>query len=121
MKVPFAIQEIGYDQEQVDRYIQKLTYEYSGLQNKYTELYGKYDHLLKQSDVNMAAISKAIVDAEVKAIQIIAEANNAAAQIKGNAHVELAHMQQEKDRVTNEIYEIMSGLKGIVPPSIGDI
>lgn len=119
VKVPFAIQKVGYDQNQVDRYIKKLSDEYTSLKNKYTEMYAKYDYMTKQLDVNNAAVSKAIVDAEVKAIQIITEANNEAAQIKGSAHVELVHVQQEKDRAINEIYEIVNRLRGLVPTSVG--
>ena len=121
IKVPFSTQKTGYDQDQVDRYIGKLTDEYANLQQKYTDLYAKYDVHAKQSDIGLAAVSKAIVDAEVRAIQIVAEANNEAAQIKGNAHVELVHIQQEKDRVVNEVFEMIKSLKGVVPFSIGDI
>jgi len=115
------MQKTGYDQNQVDRYINKLADEYASLQQKYTDLFTKYDSQAKQSDVGMTAVSKAIVDAEVRAIQIIAEANNEAAQIKGSAQVELVHIQREKDRVVNEIFEIMKGLKRVVPSSIGEI
>ena len=121
IKVPFATEKMGYDQDQVDRYIHKLTDEYSSLQQKYTDLYAKYNGREKLNDVNMAAVSKAIVDAEVRAIQIVAEANNEAAQIKGSAHVELVHMQQEKDRVVNEIFEMIQNLKCIVPFSIAEV
>jgi len=121
VKVPFTTQKMGYDRDQVDKYINKLTGEYSSLHKKYTELFSKYDLHAKQSDMGMAAVSKAIVDAEVRAIQIIAEANNEAAQIKGSAHVELVHMQQEKDHVVNEIFDMIKRLKGAVPFSIGDI
>ena len=121
MKVPFALQKMGYDQDQVDRYIDKITDEYTSLQQKYTDLYAKYNVQTKQSDAGMAAVSKAIVDAEVSAIQIVAEANNEAAQIKGHAHAELVHIQQEKDRVVNEIFEIIKALKRVVPISIDNI
>ena len=121
IKVPFATQKMGYDQGQVDRYVHKLTDEYASLQQKYKDLYTKYNGQEKQNDVNMAAVSKAIVDAEVRAIQIVAEANNEAAQIKGSAHVELVHIQQEKDRLVNEIFEIIKNLKGVVPFSIAEV
>ena len=111
----FAIQQMGYDTDQVDRYIKKLTDEYLNLQRKYAELFGKHDHLVKQSDVSMAAVSKAVVDAEFRAIQIIADANNEAAQIRSGAHVDLAHLRQEKDRVTNEIIDMINVLKGLIP------
>jgi len=121
IKVQFAIQKAGYDQDQVDRYINKLADEYSGLQKKYTNLFAKYSDQAKQSEVSVAAVSKAIIDAEVRAIQIIAAANNEAARIKGSAQAELVHMQQEKDRVTNEIFEMIRSLKDVVPFSIGEM
>jgi len=118
--IRFTARKSGYDQEQVDRYIDKLTFEYTSLQKKYNDLFNEYNSVTKQSDAGMAAVSKAIVDAEIRAIQIIAEANNEAAQIKGNAHVELAHVKQEKDRVVGEIFEMIKSLKGVVPFSIGE-
>jgi len=121
MKIPFATQKTGYNQDQVDRYIGKLADEYASLQQKYSDLYAKYDVQSKQSDVGLAAVSKAIVDAEVRAIQIVAEANNEASQIKGNAHVELVQIQHEKDRVVNEIFEMIRNLKGVVPFSIDEV
>ena len=123
IKVPFTTQDVGYDRDQVDRYIVKITDEYTNLQEKYTELHARYDAKPKQTDIGigMEAVSKAIVDAEVRAIQIIAEANNEAAQIKGSAHVELVHLQQEKDRVVSEIFDMIKGLKGVIPFTIGDI
>ena len=43
IKIPFATQEMGYDRNQVDRYVQKLADEYRGLQHKYNELSEKKD------------------------------------------------------------------------------
>ena len=121
VSVPFAIRNIGYDQDQVDRYINKLAAEYTNLQKKYTDLFSRFDAQSKQLDVSMNALSKAIVEAEARAIQIVAEAKNEAAQIKGSAHIELERIQHEKDRAVSEIFEMIKGLKNVVPFSIGEI
>ena len=121
VKIPFTTQKTGYDQDQVNRYINKLADEYTKLQQKHTDLITKYDAQAKQSDVGMAAVSKAIFDAEVRAIQIVAEANKEADKIKGNAHIELVRIQKEKDRAVDEVIKMIKGLKEAVPFSIGDI
>jgi len=111
----FAKQPMGYDQSQVDRYVQKLTDEYNSLQNQFTELSVKYERAIRQPSENMEAISKALVEAEVRAIQIVAEAKNEATRIIEGAHTELKKIQQEKTYVTGEIGDILNRLKGIVP------
>ena len=125
IKIPFATQEMGYDRNQVDKYVQKLADEYRGLQNKYNELVerkngapspdGRSDANIGLSSINAEAISKAIVDAEVKAIQIVTEAKNEASRVIGNAYSELGKIQQEKDRVILEINALVRKLKEIIP------
>jgi len=114
-KILFSTQAIGYDQDQVDSYIQKLTDEYDSLQRNFTELYDRYDRLVKKSGVGMASVSQTMADAEVKAEQLITEANNEAARIIRNAHIELGQIQHTKDRLITEISDILNGLRGIVP------
>ena len=118
IKIPFATQEMGYDRNQVDRYVQKLADEYRGLQHKFNELSEKKDGSGVTSErhgINAEAISKAMVDAEVKAIQIVAEAKNEASRVIGNAYNELGKIQQEKERVIVEINALVRKLKDIIP------
>ena len=126
--IPFRTQTLGgYDQTQVDDYFEKLTDEYNKLQTLYTDLNDRYDRLTKQQPTaNMQAISKALVDAEVKAMQIVEDAENKAMQIMentknettrltGKAYMELGQIRQEKERVTGEINEIMDRLNAVLP------
>ena len=126
IKIPFATQEMGYDRNQVDKYVQKLADEYRGLQHKYNELSekkngtmsldsGKHEANSSVNNINAEAISKAIVDAEVKAIQIVTEAKNEASRVIGNAYSELGKIQQEKERVILEINALVRKLKEIIP------
>ena len=56
-----------------------------------------------------------MVDAEVKAIQIVAEAKNEASRVIGTAYNELGKIQQEKERVIIEINALVRKLKDIIP------
>ena len=116
IKIPFSTQESGYNQSQVDRYIEKLTAEYGSLQQKFNELEAKVNEQseLGQDD-SMKAIAKALVDAEIKGIQIVAEAKSEASRIVGNAYEELEQVKEAKDRTLIEIKELLNGLKDIVP------
>ena len=132
IKIPFATQENGYDRNQVDRYVQKLADEYKGLQQMYNELVEQKSYVptppappmpppvpsqppTSRPEVNAEAIGKALVDAEVKAIQIVAEAKSEASRIIGGAYAEIGKIQQEKERVVAEINALMRKLKDIVP------
>ena len=134
IKIPFATQEMGYDRNQVDRYVQKLADEYKSLQQKYNEMVEQVNyapqpapqpHIAPQPapqpapharpDVNAEAIGKALVDAEVKAIQIVTEAKNEASRIMQSAYEELGKIQQEKEYVTVEINALVRRLRELVP------
>ena len=131
IKIPFATQENGYDRNQVDRYVQKLADEYRGLQQMYNDLIEQRNFTPPpppaptpvqapapppfRSEVNAEAIGKALVDAEVKAIQIVTEAKSEASRVIGGAYAELGKIQQEKERVIAEINSLMRKLKEIVP------
>ena len=115
VKIPFSTQETGYNQSQVDKYIQKLTSEYGSLQQKYNELATKSEQAAQNPDESMKAIAKALVDAEIKGIQIITEAKSEAARIVGNAYEELEQVKERKDRTLIEIKELLNGLKEIMP------
>ena len=122
-KIPFSTQIAGgYDQTQVDSYLQKLTDEYGNLHSAYLELTEKYDQLAgKQSDANMQAISKALVDAEVRALQIIEDAKTEASRVTGQAYVELGRIRQEKDRAIVEVNDILSRLKALISENTADV
>jgi cell division septum initiation protein DivIVA len=111
--IPFAKKAMGYDPEQVDKYFQKVAGEYSCLQRSYTELFGKYEELTRQSNDNMTAIAKAMVDAEVQAIRTVSDAKAEAAKIINGAYQDLTVIQNEKARLTAEITNIIERLKSL--------
>ncbi|MCL2014375.1 MAG: DivIVA domain-containing protein [Oscillospiraceae bacterium] len=111
--IPFSTKEMGYDPIQVDQYLQKLSDEYNSLQQSYTDLFGKYDALTRQSGVSLEAISKAMVNAEVQAMRIVAEAKSEASKIIQDAHRDLTFIQNEKARLKTEIGGIANRLKSL--------
>ncbi|MCL2112040.1 MAG: DivIVA domain-containing protein [Clostridiales bacterium] len=127
IKIPFATQSMGYDRSQVDRYVQKLADEYRSLQLKFkvlSERFEKTESLAASRsgdamDVGTQAISKAMVDAEVKAIEIVAEAKNEASKVVDNAHAELANIQRERERVVAEVSTLMNRLRDVMPTASG--
>ena len=78
------------------------------------------------ANVLSEAISRALVDAEVRAIQITSEAENEAsriiaaakdevAKITGSAYMELKEIQQKKSSVLCEANELLNKLQGLLP------
>ena len=115
-KIPFNTQSMGYDKNQVDGYIQKLSQEYNKLQTAYTDLTGQYDLLARsQPDTNIRAISRALVTAETTAMQIVESAKAEASQIKNEAYAELGQLRNEKECLAAEITEMVKGLNAILP------
>ena len=114
--IPFKMQVMGYDKNQINNYIQKLSEEYDKLYAAYTDLSGRYGCLEeKQSDDSIQAISRALITAQIKAAQIIDEVRNEALQITEKAHMELGQLRQEKDILKKEIHRMVKGLKAILP------
>lgn len=119
MKIPFQIREMGYDQAQVDSYLQKFADEYNRLQLAYNELNDQSNKPAnRQPDMNMQAISKALVDAEVKALQIIEDAKSQASQITQTAYLELGQIQQQKERTMSELTELYNRLREMFPVNV---
>lgn len=119
---------MGYDQNQVDRYLQKLTDEYESLQQQVADLSDERDRLMRQpqsraqageagKEISMEAISKALVDAEVKAIQVVADAKAEAARIIENAQSDVKKIHQEKSRAAAEVVAITERLKNLISAS----
>ena len=106
----FVNRAMGYDKGQVDSYIQKLTEEYCKLQSQYEELNSRCEQLQEQPPVNTEKISKALVDAEARAIQIIVDAKSEAVQMIRSAHMELQRIQDEKANAVEQINGIMNKL-----------
>ena len=128
IKIPFATEAMGYDRGQVDRYVQKLADEYRSLQQKHKALADRFEKTYEDPanagapaeppTIDEQAISKAMVDAEIKAIQIVTEAKNEAARVVEDAYLELDRVQKDKDRVVAEINTIIRRLTGALPTAV---
>ncbi|MDR1560324.1 MAG: DivIVA domain-containing protein [Clostridiales bacterium] len=135
--VKFAEQPMGYDKQQVDSYITKLTYEYNAMHNEYLNLVTKCNSLSEtclrlsdeknrltealnqqpsQSRENESAIAKAIIDAEMLAKQIVDRANTESAKIEESirmAREEMKQLQLMKDKMLIEIHEMRKRFNSI--------
>ena len=111
--IPFALKGMGYDPDQVDRYFQKISGEYGNLQHSYTELYQKYDDLIKQTNLNRDVVAKTMMDAEARVRNMTAEAKAEADKIIENARRDLAAAQKAKALLVNEIKNMVDKLQAI--------
>jgi len=133
----FSEQPMGYDKQQVDSYINKLTYEYNAMHNEYMNLVTKCNSLsetcLRLSDDknrlsellnqqpaqnrdNEAAIAKAIIDAEVLAKQIVDHANTESSKVEESMRIareEIKQLQLIKDKMLIEIHEMRKRFNSI--------
>jgi cell division septum initiation protein DivIVA len=119
---------MGYDKQQVDNYIARLVYEYQSMQNEYTALVSKCNNLSetcarltdenKRANAtpggkNADAVSRAIIDAEIMAKQIVDNANAENAQIQKQiqqAKEELQQVQMWKNKALAEVHEMRKKL-----------
>ena len=135
--VKFSEQPMGYDKQQVDNYISKLTYEYNSMHNEYMNLVTKCNSLSEtclrlsdeknrlaetvnqhptQNKENEAAIARAIIDAEMLAKQIVDRANTESAKIEESIRIsreELKQIQLMKDKMLIEIHEMRKRFNSI--------
>ena len=120
-KILFDMQAMGYDQKQVDKYIQKLTDDYRVLQQQYYDLLGKPDfckdnagrQAITRYTPEKETLSTALTNAKVKAAQIIADAKNEASAVMTNANEEFEKIQKEEGRMIAEINDLLKELKAI--------
>ena len=135
--IKFSEQPMGYDKQQVDNYINKLTYEYNAMHNEYMNLVTKCNSLSEtclrlsdekgrlaemvnqqpgQSKDNETAIARAIIDAEVLAKQIVDRANMESAKVEESMRIardEIKQLQQIKDKMLIEIHEMRKRFNSI--------
>ena len=135
--IKFVEQPMGYDKQQVDNYINKLTYEYNAMHNEYMNLVTKCNSLsetcLRLSDEknrlnemlnqqpiqnkdNESAIAKAIIDAEILAKQIVDHANAESTKVEESMRIardEIKQLQTIKDKMLIEIHEMRKRFNSI--------
>jgi len=128
--ISFTTERNGYDREQVDRYIGKLSQAYQALYDGYTEVKTKHDSFVDGeslgfhdiAEINAEVISKALVSTEAVAQKIIADAHTEAAATRielkrmtddANSEVEKAQEAAKIiiDIANNEATEIVSQAK----------
>ena len=111
----FKTSSRGYDKNQVNEYISMLTTEFENLQNQYTALQQQSEQNQNDPTNNMELISKVLLKAELTSKRIIEDANNEAARIVGDAHVEMEKLQLSKAAIYNEISNLVSELYRLIP------
>ena len=135
--IKFSEQPMGYDKQQVDNYINKLTYEYNAMHNEYMSLVTKCNSLSEtclrlsdeknrlaeilnqqpsQNKEHEAAIAKALIDAEILAKQIVDRANTESAKVDDATRIareELKQLQLMKDKMLIEMHEMRKRLNSI--------
>jgi len=100
--ITFQKQLNGYDKDEVDRYIAKLTGAYQTAYEEYTAICGKYNGLLSDYEKlcekrdngsqGVAVIAKTLIDTETLAQQIIADAQAEAGKLVSVARREAAQI-----------------------------
>jgi len=116
----FTTQAMGYNKDQVDEYIQRLSAEYSNLLDKYNHsLAAKADAFINTAPAaNVEAVGRALVDAQAKGMEIIAAAKSEAAHIVNGANSEYNRIETERNRLLAEMNHLLDGLKKIIPVNI---
>ena len=113
----FTTQAMGYDKAQVDEYIQRLSAEYSNLLDKYnrslSEKAGAFINTVPEA--NVEAVGRALVDAQTKGMEIIANAKAEAAKIVNGAYNEYNRIETERGCLIAEMNHLLDGLRKIIP------
>ncbi|MDR1644005.1 MAG: DivIVA domain-containing protein [Clostridiales bacterium] len=140
--ISFTERPMGYDKQQVDSYIAKVTYEYQSMHSEYTKLVSKCNSLseacikvseernraidsLNQQKASAASITadaetiaRAIVDAELLAKQIVDRANEEAATVQESVKIareELKRIQGWKDKAQMEFTDFKRKISTLLP------
>ena len=91
ISISFDTKILGYDKDEVDRYVKLLADAYQAAYDEYHVKCKEYDELLEcsnmldsfdQCDINTEVMTKALIDAEVMADKIISHARREAEKIK---------------------------------------
>lgn len=123
-EVAFTRQLRGYDMVQVDRYIKKLTdayqtaySEYNSVCKKYTDLLEKSSELEKKAQpggINAEIISKTLIDAEIKARNIVNSARAEAEKIKKAAFMDKVVAERSLEAANESLQQTILNLQGLV-------
>ena len=93
----------------VETEYRELHKRYAQLSNECNELKAKFTE-----GIHKETLSKAIMDAETRAVQIIETAKHEEERIIGRARIELSMIQQERSKVIEEIVGLMARLQGLI-------
>ena len=114
--IHFTKEKNGYDRAQVDSYIKKLSEAYQTTYYEYLDISGKYKSLLEerekpsaqeQSELSPDVVAKTLINTEVLAQKIIADAQVEATAIIKGAHKTVA----DANAVTTEAKEDAQRIK----------
>jgi len=111
--IPFTVKAMGYDQDQVDKFFQKVSREYENLHRGYTELSKKYDGLLRRSNNHIGSFAETLTETENDAKKIIEDAKKRASELIWEAYQDLKIVQHDKEMLICEMNEIATNLKSM--------
>ena len=106
--IQFLEQRNGYDKEQVDSYIDKLTAEYMSLSEKYVEISKRYDD-------SAGLPAKTLENARAAAAQIVSQAQSEAVKMIYSAQNEVARLYAEKEKIISALNIFMNRMLELVP------
>ena len=101
----FKTQMMGYDQAQVDSYIEVLSSEYQTLSVEHEEMVRQAEHEARERKGQVEAIGRALVDAELQRLDILTAAGDEAQQIVSQAKEEAAMLLEMVQREVAQLKE----------------
>lgn len=116
-KMYFLEERNGYDREQVDSYISKLSNAYQTAYNEYQDVSGKYNSLLddcKELDIqertglNSDIIAKTLMNTEILAQKIIADAHAEAVNVKRELRQMIADANAEVEKAQADAQDVIA-------------
>ena len=102
--ISFTKEKNGYDRQQVDNYIKKLSEAYQTTYYEYLDISGKYKSLLEESEkqdkqeqveLSPDVIAKTLINTEMLAQKIIADAQAEATAVLAEARKSLSNSKEE--------------------------
>ena len=119
-EITFTEQNNGYNKEQVNDYIKRITDAYQKAYAEYQTICGRYNNLTEDykklesekrsgstADINADVIAKALIDSEVLAQKIRDDAGREAAEVINGAKAEAARINAQTREKSGRFQEIL--------------
>jgi cell division septum initiation protein DivIVA len=116
-EIYFTEEKNGYDKEQVDSYILRLTDAYQKAYNEYRTTCDKYNALMqdykkleaeKQTELNASVIARTLIDSERLAQEIIDNAYNEEAKIIGQTKNNIEYVYKTIEKALTDMQKFLA-------------